>query len=352
MYDFWQTNWVIGKTNRLETGVGRCVVTALSLWALAGIAGATSSADANATNVQSLAVHPDEPIKPLPQTVAGLDPKQVLLGERLFHDPRLSGDLTISCANCHPIPSAGADGRQVSTGVGGRTGTVNSPTVFNSDYNVAQFWDGRAVDLEQQIDGPVHHPDEMDSDWPTVIARLSQDDALSAGFNEVYGRPWDAAGIKAAIVSYERSLITANSPFDRYLRGEAALSPVQRQGYALFKSYGCIACHQGVNVGGNMYAPLGSIVSFYVDGKAPSQADLGRFKVTGDPKDKYVFKVPSLRLVARTAPYLHDGSVSTLEQAIILMGHHQLGREIPAVDVLAIIAFLEALEGSYQRLSP
>lgn len=351
MRDFGQTRTVLVQAgrSRRRNGLGLAILLGLPLLANADAVADGSAVPRPGDSTPPVVRH--EPIRPLPQRVAGLDIEQVLLGERLFHDPRLSSDLSVSCANCHPVPTAGADGRPVSFGVGGRAGQLNSPTVFNAAYNLSQFWNGRAADLAEQIDGPLHNEVELANDWGSVIAALAQDAPLSARFEKLYGRPWDVAGIKAAIVAYERSLTTPNSPFDRYLRGEATLTAAQSRGYALFKSYGCIACHQGVNVGGNMYARLGSIVNFYIDGRQATDADLGRFKVTGDPEDKYVFKVPSLRLAVSTAPYFHDGSIATLEEAITLMGHYQLGRRIPAADVEALIAFLESLQGDYQRLS-
>jgi cytochrome c peroxidase len=295
---------------------------------------------------------PQEPILPLPQALPNPDIDRILLGERLFHDARLSSNNTISCANCHPIPKAGADGLALSPGVGGALGTMNSPTVFNSGYNLAQFWDGRAATLEDQIDGPVTNPLEMAGNWPDIIAKLEQDPELSAAFEQVFGRPWDSDGIKAAIAAYERSLITPNSAFDRYLRGDdQALNKNQRQGYALFKSYGCIACHQGRNVGGNMYSQLGIVNDYFIGQASPSKRDLGRYNVTGDSDDRHVFKVPGLRMVVRTAPYFHDGSIATLEETITVMGRYQLGREIPAADIPLLIEFLGSLEGKYQRLS-
>lgn len=334
----WSGNWL---------RVGRELLIALLLVPAVVGAGVVFETNTRGAGV----VRPEEPIAPLPQTVAGLDTKEVMLGERLFHDARLSSDSSTSCANCHPIPKAGADGLAVSIGVGGRQGSMNSPTVFNSGFNLAQFWDGRVASLEAQIDGPVHNTVEMASNWPEVIAKLEQDEELSAAFREVYGRPWDSDGIKAAIANYERSLITPDSPFDRFLRGDDdALTDSQRQGYRLFKSYGCIACHQGRNVGGNMYSRLGLVNDYFIGTDSPSKEDLGRYNVTGELEDRHVFKVPGLRLVTSTAPYFHDGSVAGLEEAIAVMGLYQLGREVPRPDTLMIIEFLGSLQGEYRSL--
>jgi len=289
-----------------------------------------------------------EPIRPLP-VVEGLDPAKVALGERLFSDRRLSADDTVACANCHGLDSAGVDKLPRSFGIGGRQGTVNAPTVYNSAFNFRQFWDGRAATLEEQVAGPVHNPLEMGSNWAEVAAKLKADPAYRAAFEGLYPGGVDGASIADAIAIFERSLVTP-SRFDRYLRGDdGALSEGEKQGYRLFKSYGCTACHQGVNVGGNMYQRFGLFGDYFADrGGDLTQADLGRFNVTGDENDRFRFKVPGLRNVARTAPYFHDGSVSDLGEAVRIMAHYQLGRALPEPDVAHIVQFLQSLTGRYQ----
>ena len=285
-----------------------------------------------------------QPITPL-QAVPGLDPKRVALGEKLFHDARLSGDLSIACANCHGLRQGGVDGRKVSTGVQGLQGGINAPTVFNSAYSIAQFWDGRADTLEAQAAGPIHNPLEMASNWAQVLGRLGQDTAMVAAFRTAYRDGMTAANIADAIASFERSLVTLNSPFDRYLSGDRqALNAAEIEGYRRFRELGCSSCHQGMLVGGNMFQKFG-VLKDYFAGRTPTDADLGRFNVTRREEDRHVFKVPSLRNVALTGPYFHDASAATLEQAVAVMGKYQLGRELPPQDVEFIVAFLKTLTG-------
>lgn len=287
-------------------------------------------------------------IQPL-QPVGGLDVRKVRLGERLFHEPQLSGDGSISCASCHAPDRAGIDGLSRSVGAGGRTGGFNAPTVFNAVYNSHQFWDARALTLEDQITGPIGNPVEMNSSWPKVLTRLKLDGAYRRAFTAIYGDGVTADNVRDAIAIFERTLVTLDAPFDRYLRGEeGAISEKAKRGYELFKSYGCIACHQGRNVGGNMLQKFGVIGDYFADHGKLDDADNGRFNVTGDERDRYVFKVPSLRLAVLTAPYFHDGSVSTLEKAIRIMARYQLGREIPDEDVALIIDFLHTLPGRFR----
>ncbi|MBI5166028.1 MAG: cytochrome B6 [Magnetospirillum sp.] len=283
-----------------------------------------------------------EPIRPL-MAIAGVDPAKAELGRRLFHDPMLSRDGTVSCASCHVLDRGGSDGRPVSMGIDGRVGIVNAPTVYNAAFNLAQFWDGRAMTLEDQVNGPLTNAAEMGTDWPTVLERLARS-PYAAAFRTVFGAEPDAPAVRAAIAAFERTLITTGSRFDRWLGGEAeALSASEKAGYALFKSYGCASCHQGAAVGGNMFQRLGFFASGGIRAGGPLPADLGRFNVTGRPADRNVFKVPSLRLVTLTPPYFHTGEVATLDEAIRLMGRLQLGRDIPDRDVALIAAFLGTL---------
>jgi len=241
-----------------------------------------------------------EPIKPILKDKTLHIPK-VLLGEKLFFDTRLSKDNSITCGHCHRLALGGDDAQQFATGIMRQIGNINSPTVFNARYNLAQFWDGRAETLEQQALGPVENPIEMGSKWSDVVLKLSQDKQLKQEFMAIYNQPISATTITDAIAEFERSLVTTNAPFDQYLLGEQqAISTQAKQGYALFKSYGCISCHQGINVGGNMFHKLGAMKAYFSpEDKLLLQRDLGRFNVTGNPKDKYVFKVPSLRMVTK-----------------------------------------------------
>jgi len=300
---------------------------------------------------QSLANEPIQPI-PVPQ---GLDPDKVALGDQLFREVRLSADDTISCAHCHNLETAGVDGLKHSFGINGAEGEVNGLTVFNSAHNVALFWDGRAETLEDQIDDPIHNPHEMGSNWPQIAGKLAAAPDYVSAFKKLYPDGITRRNIKDAIATFERSLETINSPFDQYLRGEKdAISAKAKAGYQLFKDYGCVACHQGRNVGGNLFQVLGVMRDYFADRDPITRADWGRFNVTGLEEDKHVFRVPSLRLVTLTAPYFHDGSIKTLNEAIHAMAVYQLGREMPDEDENLIIEFLHTLIGEYQgkRLAP
>ncbi len=287
-------------------------------------------------------------VLPLP-TVAPPADARAQLGERLFFDKRLSRDDSLSCASCHDLSRGGVDRLPVSIGIGGRLGPINAPTVFNAALNFAQFWDGRAATLEEQAAGPVHNLHEMGSNWAEVVAKLQKDASYRALFAQLYpGRGIAGETIVDAIAAFERTLITPNSRFDRFLRGDTgALTELEQAGYRRFLDYGCASCHQGANLGGNLFQRFG-IMGDYFAGRKPTQADLGRFNVTGREEDRHVFKVPGLRNVAQTAPYFHDASAATLEQAVAIMGLYQLGRELSRADVEAIVAFLHSLTGEWR----
>jgi cytochrome c peroxidase len=289
----------------------------------------------------------DEPIKPIPASIK-LDERRVALGGRLFHDVRLSADNSISCASCHSLEKGGTDRRARSIGLNEAEGPINAPTVFNSGFNFKQFWDGRADDLEAQVDGPTQAAAEMGSNWEDVLRKLRADSGYSAAFKRAYPDGVQRRNVRDAIAEFERSLITPNSPFDRWLRGDNdAITAEQLEGYRKFKSYGCASCHQGVNVGGNMFETLGAVRDYFAARGNVTKADLGRFNVTGREEDRHVFKVPSLRNVALTPPYFHDGSAQTLDEAVKVMARYQLGRPLPDADAALIVNFLQTLTGEY-----
>lgn len=289
-----------------------------------------------------------EPIAPIPIEIE-LDTDRVALGRRLFHDARLSGDNSLSCANCHGFDRGGADHVAHSRGVDGHEGAINVPTVFNSGFNFRQFWDGRAATLEEQIDGPIHDKAEMASSWPQVLGKLRRDDGYRKAFAAIYPDGITANNIKDAIATFERSLYTPNSRFDRYLRGDkAVLSDDEQTGYRLFKELGCVSCHQGVNVGGNLYEKMGVMEDYFAGRGNVTKADFGRYNLTGIEELRFEFKVPGLRNVALTAPYFHDGSAATLEDAVRLMAQHQLGVKLGEERQRLIAAFLRTLTGEYQ----
>lgn len=295
--------------------------------------------------------HAEEPIRPIPATV-DVDPRKVELGRALFHDPLLSKDDSVSCASCHDLASGGDDGLRVSIGIEGRPGAINAPTVFNSGFNFKQFWDGRATTLEAQIDGPIQNPVEMGNLWPEVVAKLYRDSEYPALFGALYPDGIDRKNIKNAIAEFVKSLITPNSRFDQWLKGDNdALTPMEKEGYALFKDYGCASCHQGANVGGNMFQVFGVLNDYFKKRGDITDADLGLYNITGNEEDRHSFKVPSLRMAAFTAPYLHDGSAETLRDAVDAMFEFQLGREAPDQDKDAIVAFIRTLAGESREFS-
>ena len=290
----------------------------------------------------------EEPIRPLPKSLA-LDGQKVALGRDLFNEASLSRDNSVSCASCHSLHKGGADQRVHSLGINGAEGTLNAPTVFNCGFNFRQFWDGRANSLEEQVDGPLQNPTEMGSKWDDVLGRLRASAEDSMAFGKIYPDGVRRENVKDAIAQYERSLVTPNSRFDKYLRGDKnAITESEKAGYGKFKSYGCASCHQGINVGGNMFATLGEVQDYFNDRGHVTQADFGRFNVTGKNEDKFVFKVPSLRNVALTAPYFHDGSTKTLKEAVQTMAKYQLGRPLSDQSVDEIVQFLKTLTGEFE----
>jgi cytochrome c peroxidase len=290
----------------------------------------------------------NEPITPLP-LAAEADNRKVALGEQLFNDPRLSHDNTVSCASCHSLNLGGTDGLVHSLGIGGQTGPINAPTVFNSGLNFVQFWDGRVSTLEEQIDAPTHDPMEMGSTWAEILDKLGSTPDYVSHFNAIYPDGLQRANVRDAIATFERSLITPNSRFDRYLRGERdVLTGQELEGYRLFKDYGCSSCHQGANVGGNLFQKFGVMGDYFANRGKITKADFGRFNVTKNEADRHVFRVPSLRNIAQTAPYFHDGSVARLEDAVTVMSIYQLGRPLKPSENEAIVKFLRTLSGEYK----
>ncbi|EKT4465489.1 c-type cytochrome [Pseudomonas putida] len=301
-----------------------------------------------AVTAGSIAAPLDQPLKPLPDPPQA-DSRRVELGRQLFHDARLSINNTLSCASCHRLDHGGADDRPRSSGFDGRPLLVNTPTVFNAALNFRQFWDGRADTLEDQGSAVITSPHEMGSDWQSVLQRIADDPGYRERFSAAYPDAVTKANILSALADFQRTLLTPGSRFDRYLQGDTAILTLEEKyGYQRFKDYGCIACHQGVNIGGNMFQKFGVFGDYIADRGNPTQADLGRFNVTGDDADRAVFKVPSLRNVALTAPYFHDGSAPTLERAVDVMFQYQLGRIPSEEDRTLIVLFLKTLTGQWK----
>ena len=295
---------------------------------------------------EAAAEHRNEPIQPIPKALP-VDAQKVALGFRLYHDPRLSGDSTLSCAHCHSLNTGGVDGRKTSIGVGGAVGPINAPTVFNSVFNSEQFWDGRAPTLQVQAGGPPLNPIEMASkSWEEIIGKLDKDPVLTRDLVAAYPQGLSGETITDAIAEFEKTLITPDSPFDNWLRGDDnAMTMQQKHGYQLFKDNKCATCHGGTILGGRSFEPLGLKRDFNFG--EITAADIGRMNVTSEARDRLRQKVPGLRNVALTAPYFHRGDVATLDEAVKLMLRYQVGTELPQQDVDDIVAFLESLTGVY-----
>jgi len=290
----------------------------------------------------------DEPIQPVPVD-SQLDENRVALGSLLFNDPRLSRDNSLSCASCHHLESGGDDGLPTGIALGGNTHTINTPTVFNARFNFRQLWNGSAESLEQQVDHAVHSRMEAGSNWDELLTKLSKDPTLVRKFDEIYRDGITRANYLDALTEFEKSLVTPNSRFDQYLLGDnGAISDDEKKGYQRFKELGCISCHQGINVGGNLFQKFGIFYDYLAERGGITEADLGRINSTGREADKYVFKVPTLRNVEVTAPYLHDGRAGTLEQAIAIMGRTQTGKTLGDQDIALIAGFLKTLTGEYK----
>lgn len=292
----------------------------------------------------------NEAIRPVQDSVP-VDMRKVILGNLLFHDVRLSADNTVSCSSCHGLNTGGVDNKAFSEGVGGQHGGVNAPTVFNALYNFVQFWDGRAATLADQAAGPPLNPVEMAcKSFDEICDKLKADAAFSKAFTEVYPDGINEANITNAIQEFEKTLLTPNSRFDKYLKGDmAALTTEELAGYDLFKKYNCATCHVGENMGGQSYELMGIKQDYFADrGTELTVEDNGRFKETKNERDRHRFKVPGLRNVALTAPYFHDATQATLEDAVRAMGKYEVGVDLSQQEVKQIVAFLQTLTGEYQ----
>lgn len=297
----------------------------------------------NISNAQT-SINQDRMITPLPTNIP-YDKEKAMLGKQLYMDTNLSKDGKVSCNTCHDLKRYGVDNEIFSIGADGVLDEpFNSPTTFNSVFNFVQFWDGKAKNLADQAKNPFINPKEMAlKDEAEVVKRVEANAKYKASFDKIYGQI-TMQNITDAIAEFEKTLITPNSPFDRYLNGdENAISSQAKRGWEAFKSNGCIACHQGQNVGGTMYQKIGIFEPY------PNQENLGRYEITKIESDKMVFKVPSLRNVAKTAPYYHDGSIPTLDACVQFMAYYQLGRFLDQQTVDDIVAFLESLTGEFNE---
>ena len=287
-----------------------------------------------------------EPIQPI-EKPQGLDAGQVELGKKLYFEPRLSKSGIISCNTCHNLSMGGTDNIVTSVGHGWQEGPINSPTVLNSSYNVAQFWDGRAQDLKEQAGGPIANPGEMAFSHELAIEVLSSIPEYVAEFEAVFGTGEITIDeVTTAIAEFEKTLVTPNSRFDQWLKGDAdAITETELAGYELFKNSGCVACHNGPAVGANSFQKMGLVQPYETSNEA-----IGLAGVTGDDLDRFKFKVPTLRNVELTYPYFHDGGAETLAEAVDLMGKLQLGRAYTADETAMIVAFLETLTGEQPQI--
>lgn len=273
-------------------------------------------------------------------------PVRVELGKKLFFDPRLSKSGFISCNSCHNLSMGGTDNLRTSIGDHWQKGPINSPTVLNSSMNLAQFWDGRASDLKEQAGGPIANPGEMAFTHELAIEMLASIPQYVAEFKAAFGTDSITIDeVTEAIAAFEETLVTPNSRFDQWLRGDdRALNVTELAGYKLFNESGCVACHNGPNLGGNSFQKMGVVEPYRSDSPAE-----GRSAVTGDDADRFSFKVPTLRNVELTYPYFHDGAADTLPQAVDMMGRLQLGKTFTVEENAQIVAFLKTLTGEQPK---
>jgi cytochrome c peroxidase len=282
-----------------------------------------------------------EPITPI-RPVQEINLAQVELGKKLYFDPRLSKSGFISCNSCHNLSMGGTDNLKTSIGHNWQRGPINAPTVLNSSLNLAQFWDGRAVDLKEQAGGPIANPGEMAFTHTLAIDVLNSIPEYATEFKQVFGTDQiDIDKVTLAIAEFEKTLVTPNSRFDKWLLGDKdAITQKELAGYKLFKNSGCVACHNGEAVGGNSFQKMGVVEAY----KAKSPAE-GLSAVTGKDADRFKFKVPTLRNVEMTYPYFHDGEAETLAEAVDIMGRLQLGKKFSDEENEQIVAFLKTLTG-------
>ena len=277
---------------------------------------------------------------------------RIELGSMLFFDPRMSSSGLFSCQSCHNVGMGGVDALPTSIGHGWQKGPRNAPTVYNSFFNAAQFWDGRAADLAEQAMGPVQAAVEMNNTPDQVVATLNSMEIYREAFAESFpeeAEPVSFENFATAIAEFEETLVTPGAAFDRWMTGDdAAMSDEQKRGLALFMDSGCSACHSGVNFGGQDYYPFGVVDRPGAD--VLPEGDRGRFAVTETAADDYVFRAAPLRNVAITAPYFHSGAVWSLPEAVDIMATAQLGTELAEEDIGAIVAFLDGLTGEQPRV--
>jgi cytochrome c peroxidase len=284
----------------------------------------------------------DEPIQPIPAAKIS-NSAMAELGKKLFFDPRLSKSGFISCNSCHNLSMGGSDNLKSSIGDHWHQGPINSPTVLNSSLSVAQFWDGRASNLKAQAGGPISNPGEMGFSHALAVGVLESIPGYVTEFKQVFkSNQIDINKVTLAIAEFEKTLVTPDSRFDKWLKGDKnAITATELAGYKLFKESGCVACHNGPAAGGNSFQKMGVVEAYKT-----SNAAEGRVAVTGADADRFKFKVPSLRNVELTYPYFHDGAANTLPEAVNTMGRVQLGKHFSSEENFKIVAFLKTLTGN------
>lgn len=289
-------------------------------------------------------------VKPV-QPAKNINKAKAELGKKLFFEPRLSKSGFLSCNSCHNLSRGGTDNIPTSIGHNWQQGPINAPTVLNSSLNVAQFRDGRAASLQEQAGGPIANPGEMAFTHDLAVVVLESIPGYRTEFRQVFGKDKiDIDQVTAAIAEFEKTLVTPNSRFDKWLKGNRkALTAAEQAGWKLFKESGCVACHYGEALGGTSFQKLGLMEPY----KSASPADItkGRAAVTGKDADRFNFKVPTLRNVDMTYPYFHDGAVWTLTEAVDVMGRLQLGRKYSDKENAQIVAFLKTLTGDQPRFA-
>lgn len=328
--------------------MARKIIYALGTWFL--FCGAVWGQDLTMKRAQAL-------FKPIPAKAPALkhnpsSPVKLTLGKMLYFEPRLSTSFLISCNSCHNVGLGGVDLQETSVGHGWQKGPRNAPTVLNSVFNVAQFWDGRAKDLKEQAKGPLQASVEMNNSPGRVVETLKSIPEYAALFKKAFPKEQDPMtfdNVAKAIELFEATLLTPGAPFDRYLQGDSkALNVSQRQGLEIFIAKGCSSCHNGINIGGEGYFPFGVFEA--PDAEIRPAGDLGRFKVTNVSSDRYVFKAPTLRNIVLTPPYFHSGKVWNLRDAVRVMGSAQLGSQLNSEELDKIVAFLDSLTGKQPKV--
>ncbi|MGE5172532.1 MAG: cytochrome-c peroxidase [Betaproteobacteria bacterium] len=327
--------------------IAKCM---LSVIVVLAVSGSVYASDELLSRAQGMF----KPVPAKPPVIAGnpATPEKVLLGKVLYFDPRLSASGLISCNTCHNVGMGGVDYQETSIGHRWQKGPRNAPTVLNSVFNMAQFWDGRAADLEQQAKGPVQASVEMNNTPARTVETIKSMPEYATLFKKAFPDEKDPVtfeNMARAIAVFEATLITPRSAFDQYLGGkESALTTSEKEGLRIFMDKGCAACHGGVNMGGSAYFPFGVIAKPAAE---IMSGDQGRFKVTGVKSDEYLFKAPSLRNIVLTSPYFHSGKVWSLKEAVAIMGNAQLGITLNEREVDRIEAFLQSTTGEQPAIA-